>query len=237
MLLFCASVTRAVSLYGFSSTHMQCINVLFDLYIFEFYKFLIYVFLCAFILLLVFLHGCVQCFYTSSMWQSHLPLGCSICVCHHGPHHLQPQVLAPTMSSHLMSGLKQNTLSFFRFKCGVPQWSVWVLCFVLVFCMLLLANTFETITFISISMLTAPHSSLIEFICVVQLCFNLIKKPCLLKKKNRHKHVLKFLICQNSSPKQFGFMISTLCTCPYKCLVAYKWGVGKGRGVCGCGAV
>lgn len=113
MLLFCASVTHVVSLYGFSSTHTQCINVLLTLVHNEFYKFLIYVFLCAFILLLVFLHGCVQCFYPSSMWQSHLPLGCSICVCHHGPHHLQSQVLAPTMSSHLMSGPTTKHCAFF----------------------------------------------------------------------------------------------------------------------------
>lgn len=66
----------------------------------QLYKVLIDVFVRAFIPLLVFLHGCVQCVYPSSVWQHYLPLGCSICVCHHGPHHLQSQVLAPRMPLH-----------------------------------------------------------------------------------------------------------------------------------------
>lgn len=44
----------------------------------------------------VFLHGCVQCVYPSSVWKHHLLLGCSICICHHGPHHLQSQVSTPS---------------------------------------------------------------------------------------------------------------------------------------------
>lgn len=81
---------------------LKCMNVLFFLYSLvhnEWFK-IICVFLCAFIPLLVFLHGCVQCVYPSSVWQHHLPLGCSICVCHHGPHYLQSQVPAPKMSSY-----------------------------------------------------------------------------------------------------------------------------------------
>lgn len=59
----------------------------------------------SFVPLLVFLHGCGQCVYPSSVWQHDLPLGCSICICHHGPHHLQSQVSAQPMdrSSHCVS--------------------------------------------------------------------------------------------------------------------------------------
>lgn len=71
---------------------------------------LTYVSLFAFTVWLVFLHGCVQCVYTSSMWQHHLPLGGSICVCHHGLHHLQSQV--PIKSSHCVSSSKTSTFVF-----------------------------------------------------------------------------------------------------------------------------
>uniref|UniRef100_A0A3B4WHY1 Solute carrier family 17 member 9b n=1 Tax=Seriola lalandi dorsalis TaxID=1841481 RepID=A0A3B4WHY1_SERLL len=84
--------------------------------------------------------------------------------------------------------LKQKTFSF-RFKCAVPQESV-CQCYVL-YCRFVcfhLVIPFETITFISISMRTALHSSLIEFLCVVQPCFNHFGK--IAKSRN-----LLFLIC------------------------------------------
>lgn len=58
----------------------------------------IHVLLCSFTRPLVFLHGCFQCVHPPSLWQHQLSLGCSVCVCHHGPHHLQSQVRAPPTS-------------------------------------------------------------------------------------------------------------------------------------------
>ena len=84
-------------------------------------------FLCAFIPLLVFFHGCFQCVYPSSMWQHHLSMGWSIYVCHHGPDHLQSQVLTPTMFSYSISD--SETHCFFRRECGFLWGSVCQLCF------------------------------------------------------------------------------------------------------------
>lgn len=123
---------------GFSSTQSkvyECPLSCLHLYIMNYLKFWFVCFLCAFIPLLVFLHGCVQCVYTSSMWQHHLPLGCSICFCHHGPHHLQSQVLAPRMSPHSVS--RPDTAPFLSSMWCSPKVSLSVLCFVLLFCFIL----------------------------------------------------------------------------------------------------
>lgn len=98
---------------------------------------MIYVVLCAFIPLLVFLHGCVQCVYPPSMWQAHLSLGSSICICHHGPHHLQSQVLPPTVSSPSVA--RPETSIVVRFQCGLPKGTVCPFC--VLFCMLPLGDT------------------------------------------------------------------------------------------------
>lgn len=118
--LFSALVIFFIYSYTVSSFLFKIVHT-------ELCKILIYVVSCAFIPLLVFLHGCVQCVYRPSMWQPHLPLGCSICICHHGPHHLQSQVLPPTVSS--LSVADFETSIIFRFKCAVPQRTV--LCYVL----------------------------------------------------------------------------------------------------------
>lgn len=86
----------------------------------------------AFIVWLVFLHGRVQCVYASSMWQHHLPLGGSVCICHHGLHHLQSQV--PIKSSHCVSSSKTCTFVFTNLNVTSPEGQlVNLMCCIVVF--------------------------------------------------------------------------------------------------------